>query len=31
VAARHLAAPASSEQARDWLAATLSAILARPA
>ena len=31
VAARHLAAPASPEQARDWLAATLSAILARPA
>jgi 2,4-dichlorophenol 6-monooxygenase len=31
VAARHLAAPASAEQARDWLAATLSAILARPA
>ena len=30
VAARHLAAPASAEQARDWLAATLSAILARP-
>jgi 2,4-dichlorophenol 6-monooxygenase len=30
VAARHLAAPASPEQARDWLAATLSAILARP-
>ena len=29
-AARHLAAPASPEQARDWLAATLSAILARP-
>ena len=31
VAARHLAAPASAEQARDWLAATLSAILARAA
>jgi 2,4-dichlorophenol 6-monooxygenase len=31
VAARHLAAPASPEQARDWLAATLSAVLARPA
>ena len=30
VAARHLAAPASAEQARAWLAATLSAILARP-
>ncbi|MGO9783076.1 MAG: FAD-dependent oxidoreductase [Streptosporangiaceae bacterium] len=30
VAARHLAAPASPEQARDWLAAALSAILARP-
>jgi 2,4-dichlorophenol 6-monooxygenase len=31
VAARHRAAPASPEQARDWLAVTLSAILARPA
>ena len=31
VAARHLAAPASPEQARDWLSATLSAILACPA
>ncbi len=31
VAARHLAAPASPEQARDWLAAALAAILARPA
>ena len=31
VAARHLAAPASPGQARDWLAATLAAILARPA
>jgi 2,4-dichlorophenol 6-monooxygenase len=30
VAARHLAAPASPEQARDWLAATLSSVLARP-
>ncbi len=30
VAARHLAAPATPEQARDWLAAALSAILARP-
>jgi len=30
VAARHLAAPAAPGQARDWLAAALSAILARP-